>query len=80
MRNAFDDRRDQQIADDFTSGSMPCRSCQARTDIRTLSSLGALCEACFAHYCDESTPRSRLTIAKRRDVVEKLAELGQRGK
>jgi hypothetical protein len=55
-RNAFDDRRDQAVADDYLGSHLPCRVCDHSTSRDELSQLGGRCTACHADWCAQANP------------------------
>jgi hypothetical protein len=81
-RTAFDDRRDQRVADDFHKDHLPCRWCQASTPVADLAEYGARCRRCYDAYCAEANPRNRrnvgpLTLAEKRAVISAIANVGK---
>jgi hypothetical protein len=65
--------RDRQIADEYRGNVAQCRSCKDQTDHETLVSLGGLCNACFAHYCDPVRSEvSILEAAAKRALIGRL--------
>lgn len=56
-RTGFDERRDQQVADEYLGDHMACRKCRAPTHRDESSTYGAQCRACFEGWCAEAKPR-----------------------
>ena len=55
-RKGFDERRDQQIANDYTVNHMACSKCGASTERETLVEYGAQCGPCFTRYVTGGKP------------------------
>jgi hypothetical protein len=59
-RTGFDERRDQQVADDFTREMRPCSFCGASTERETLAEYGARCGPCFTQYVTGGKPNPQM--------------------
>lgn len=72
-RNAFDDRRDVQIANDYGSEpNLACTFCHAPTPVSDLNTYGARCFSCYARYCSMDRHFDGLTKAMRKDMGERV--------
>jgi hypothetical protein len=49
-RTAFDDRRDQQTANEYLGAHLPCRVCSGMTNRDDLSTYGAQCFDCYRRW------------------------------
>lgn len=87
-RTGFDERRDQQVADEYLGDHMACRRCRAPTHRDELSTYGAQCRACFEGWCAEAKPRwlpdrpltpAELAKLRERIRVGLLAMVAQQG-
>jgi hypothetical protein len=78
-RNAFDDRRDQKVADDYLANHLRCRFCGVMTDRETLSNLGARCDACYTEYTGKAQAQQQgpITREQRAELLAKLRSIGQ---
>ena len=75
-RTAFDERRDQQIADESGAGMLPCSFCGRQTEHAVLVEYGARCGPCFNAYVTRDRPVSRiLTSDEKRAVLHRLRVL-----
>lgn len=55
-RTAFDDRRDQAVADDYLANHLPCRVCGNSTSRDELAAFGARCSHCHGDWCAQANP------------------------
>ncbi len=75
-RSSYDERRDQKIADEFTSSLLPCKSCGIQTERDTLTEYGARCGACYTFYITDGRPLPAMpSLAQRKAAVERLRGL-----
>jgi hypothetical protein len=52
-RTAFDEARDQRIADDVGASYIACKVCGKQTLIETLTEYGARCFECYGKHCGQ---------------------------
>lgn len=71
-RTAFDERRDQQIASDYTASHMACSFCKSLTEVSELSTYGSRCFACYRSYCDQDRHFEGLSIAQRKEMAGRV--------
>ena len=72
-RTAFDEARDQRIAEDTLSAVLPCSVCKTLTDRGEMSDFGARCFPCYRVYCRGcSEPMWPLTHADKAKILEGL--------
>lgn len=78
-RTAFDERRDQKVADDYLATHLRCRYCGTMTDRETLSNLGARCETCFDAYTGkaQAAQQGPVTREQKAAILAKLRNVGQ---
>ena len=69
-RNAFDDRRDIQIANENAQSVMPCTFCNTLTVVEDLNTYGARCFSCYREYCTMGRHYEGLTREMRKDMAE----------
>lgn len=75
-RTGFDERRDQQIADDYTRDKGKCAFCGCMTDHDTLVEYGARCGPCFTQYVTGGRPNPPMpTRAEKKATLLKLKSL-----
>ena len=67
-RNAFDERRDLQIANEYGASQMPCTFCSRQTDVGTLNTYGARCFDCYQEYISQGKHYPALSLQDRRDM------------
>lgn len=74
MRSKFDERKDQRIADEVSTGYLPCMVCKRPTLRDTLEQYGAKCWECYRAWLgggyvgDDSQP---LTKADKLAILER---------
>lgn len=73
-RTQFDERRDHQIAADFTSSQMTCSFCGLLSDKTDLATYGARCLSCYRAYCEQGRRYPVLTPERRREMGQRLRE------
>lgn len=76
-RQAFDERRDQQIAADYHANHMACSFCGLAAERSELATYGARCLSCYRSYCDQGRHYPSLSIAQRQAMAQRVrAALG----
>lgn len=73
-RTQFDERRDHQIAAEFSSSQMECSFCRLLADKTDLATYGARCLSCYRAYCEQGRRYPVLTPERRREMGQHLRQ------
>jgi len=73
-RTQFDERRDHQIAAEFSSSQMECSFCRLLADKTDLAAYGARCLSCYQAYCGRGRHYPVLTPERRREMGQHLRQ------
>lgn len=74
-RSAFDERKDQSVANDFLSAHLACSFCGAMTDRVELATYGARCYRCYSAYLREGSTGQNarpMLVPERREMLQRL--------
>lgn len=70
-RTSFDERRDIQIADDYSQSQMACMFCRRLAGVDDLNKFGARCFDCYREYCAQGRQYPALSQLDRREMAER---------
>ncbi len=71
-RTAFDERRDTQVADEYSRKHAQCTVCNAPTEVEELNTYGARCFACYGRYCHQGRYFPPLSKAERLEMAARV--------